>query len=103
MSSQGKLYERISQRIAWLNDRVGKDNPPCADLRIYELEKQAAILDEAAEEFLGFVYDVDQQFVLDWFIKWFGFYFQPSMPQVVGGCAGHIDLSKLQDIEKQEP
>ena len=60
------------------------------------------ILDEAADEFLGFVYDVDQQFVLDWFKKWFGDELNASMPQTVaGGCAGHIDLGKLQDIEKE--
>jgi len=60
------------------------------------------ILDDAADEFLGFVYDVDQQFVLDWFKKQFGNELNASMPQTVaGGCAGHIDLGKLQDIEKE--
>jgi hypothetical protein len=60
------------------------------------------ILDDAADEFLGFVYDVDQQSVLDWFKKQFGNELNASMPQTVaGGCAGHIDLGKLQDIEKK--
>jgi hypothetical protein len=59
------------------------------------------ILDESANEFLGFVYDLDQQFVLDWFKKWFGDKFYASMPQVVGGCTGHIDLDKIQNVEKE--
>ena len=38
----------------------------------------------------------------DWFKKWFGTQLNASMPQTVaGGCAGHIDLGKLQDIEKE--
>jgi len=65
------------------------------------------IIDEAKKEFpmitdekYRMYAQLRQYFELEqdrrsWFIKWFGFYFQPSMPQVVGGCAGHLDLSKV--------
>ena len=95
--SEGKLKERILNSHVY--ERYTTQN---GNKRLGILEDELdEILDEAADEFLGFVYDVDQQFVLDWFKKWFGTNLHASMSQVVGGCAGHIDLGKLKDIEKE--
>jgi hypothetical protein len=85
--SEGNLKRRI---IVYAQNKGKISLTPLAD-----------ILDDAADEFLGFVYDIHDQFVLDWFKKWFGTELSASMPQVAGGCAGHIDLGKLQDIEKE--
>ena len=91
--SEGELKKRMEGELTQKSDK-----------NIYYIRYGTVLhlLDDAADEFLGFVYDVDQQFVLDWFKKQFGNELNASMPQTVaGGCAGHIDLGKLQDIEKE--
>ena len=61
-----------------------------------------AILDEVAKEFHDLV---DKGYPDRWEIrslvkKWFGE--SPAViSQIGGGCLGHIDLEKLQDLEKE--
>jgi hypothetical protein len=106
--SKGKLYDQIGHR-EYFESEVG---------RIYT-SAILEILDEAAKEFpmteqqiriltdgpiyesdLGSAGIADPQDVAKWFKKYFLGNTIASI-QVAGGCAGHIDMGKMQDIEKE--
>jgi hypothetical protein len=93
----GELKKRIFGLFGYpQNPELDPEDEPFAN----DLNK---ILDEALKDLLENARFLKYNVVIDLekFKKWFGDTFDISMPQVTGGCIGHIDLSKLKDLEKE--
>jgi hypothetical protein len=79
--SEGEFYKRLNESDAfWLFEKVLDE----AKKEIYETMRLYGESSPAIEAIIK---------------KWFGK--QADLFQVTGGCTGHIDLEKLQDIEKE--
>lgn len=110
MSSQGKLYTDIEKLFAIPTEGISKDDRE-AMTALYNTIKTPLlnILDDARKYYPVFCPYLEPTVTLmdilreheKWFKNWFGKSSADNV-QVSGGCAGHIDLNKLQDIEKQE-
>ena len=105
--SEGKLKEYIEKTFAIPKEGISKDDREVmAELFTIIKKSLLSILGEAKKDFPQPTTNdmLNTRNYLIWFKRWFGTQLNASMPQTVaGGCAGHIDLGKLQNIEKQEP
>ena len=103
--SEGEFKKRLNLNDSWDSSEVDKE---AVSKLLNEAKKE--IFAELLKETSGSAWKKDAenypgepmpQLALKLF-KWFGTECDvASMPQATYGCVGHIDLEKLQDIEKE--